>query len=309
VNVKGDTSLHIAVVDGHDSVAKILLAAKPTLALVANTEGANALHSAAMHGHHELARLLLIACPSSIDTVDYQGMTPLLHAGFGNDELMGLFLAANPKNLNALRYDSENILHCAVKEGREDYVDQLLAMEPDLIRSLTDRGDTPLHLAMSLDADEHKQLIEKLLTLYPQAVRVTNKSGQTPFHIAVKKQKDSLIDLLQWGLSFDEVASSFSRFYKSFSGRLKPLVEAQCTPLLGKDVMGTVFDYLGLGTVVKQPAPEKAIEWFKAVREGDVSTVSRLLAEEPRLIDTVHQGKRYNGYTALHIAARCDSWL
>jgi len=283
------------------------VAAKPTLALVTNTtEGANALHSAAMRGHHELARLLLIACPSSIDTVDYEGMTPLLHAsgnsssGFRNDKLMNPFLAANPKNLNAL--DRSGIFHRAVKAGREDYVEQLLVMKPDLIHSLTDGGDTPLHLAMDLDANKHKQLIEKLFALHPQAVRVTNKWSQTPFHLAVKKQKDSLMDLLQWGLSFDEVASSFSRFYESFSKRLKFLVEVQYTPLLGKDVMGTVFDYLGLGPVVKQPAPEKVKELLQAVREGDASTVSRLLAEEPMLIDT--QG-RDNSFTALHVAARC----
>jgi len=134
---------------------------------------------------------------------------------------------------------------------------------------------------------------------------VTNKSSQTPFHLAVKQNKDSLMDLLQWGLSFDEVASSFSRFYKSFSKRLKPLIEVQYTPLLGKDVMGTVFDYLGLGPVGKQPAPEKVQEWLiNAATEGNVSTVSRLLAEEPMLIDTVDQSNYTYGYTALHFAAR-----
>lgn len=217
---------------------------------------------------------------------------------------MGLFLAANPKNLNIPnRFFGQNIFHRTVEAGREDYVKQLLAMRPDLIRSLTDEGDTALHLAMKLDADKHKQLIGKLFTLHPQAVRVTNKWSQTPFHLAVKQNKDSLIDLLQWGLSFDEVADSFSRYYKSFSKRLKPLIEVQYTPLLGKDVMGAVLDYLGLGTVVKQPAPEKVQEWFNAAAEGDASTVSRLLAEEPMLIDTVYQSKQFNGYTALHFAA------
>jgi len=36
-------------------------------------------------------------------------------------------------------------------------MEQLLAMRPDLIRSWR---DIPLHLAMDLDADEHKQLID-----------------------------------------------------------------------------------------------------------------------------------------------------
>lgn len=258
---RGTTALHHAARYGHDLIAAHLLAESPKMADAIDQDGWDALRLAVSHGHDKVVAVLLAMSPKSIHAVNGIGKTALHYAArVGHDKVVAQLLDANPNLLNAVDFLGWTPLHCAALNGKDAVVEMLLAIKPEMIQSVAPRDDTVLHLA-SKSGSPSKQFYARLLALHPAALRATNSDSRIPFEIAVLYDNDCAIEVMQSQLVFDEIANAFKVHgqTKPFQERLRPILEQQCerlTKLLSRDVMGAVFEYLGLPSI-KRPQVAK----------------------------------------------------
>lgn len=242
--------LYEAAQRGDDKAIAQLLVENPLIANEVSVSGGTALHCAASYGHDKVVELLLAASPGLIDAVDSLGLTALHHAVIGRHcPAVAALLAVQSSSVDAVDLGGQTALHWAVASGLEPMVELLLARSALTVDS---SANTVLHVATGC---QHGRLLSRLLALSPEAVRAVNKHGETPFHLAVAADYTFAIDLLQWSLTFDEIVSAFTACEKSHIERLRPIVEEQCAGLkdvLHRDVVGTVFEYLGFNHTTKR---------------------------------------------------------
>jgi ankyrin repeat protein len=151
----GRSLLHVAVMEGHVGVARLLLEAAPQLAMLADSGGNTPLHRVAATGllgvHHQGLLQLLVAVPGAATALDSNGWSPL-------------FIAI----------ESE-CSHHGIKP--------LAMAAPDAVAWPDRSGFTPVHLAVGSE-----RILEVLLEVAPAqvAAAVTAVTGQqTPLQLAV----------------------------------------------------------------------------------------------------------------------------
>lgn len=91
-----------------------------------------------------------------------------------------------------------------------------------------------------------------------EASRAVNGNSETPFDRAVMFWNTPAIELLQWQLTYQEVASTYERF--ASLENLRPLIDKQCELLnlvLHQDVIATIYEFLGLQRVQRAIGGEK----------------------------------------------------
>lgn len=259
------TALHCAVEGGHAEVAGQLLALSPTSVHVPLDCGWTVLHSAAL-GRHALILSQLLAATEEGDFEELllrrcaknvfvkEGSTALhVAASSGARKVVARLLAACPTLVDILDEENQTCLHHAALGPDGSIVAMLLDFKPDLVHQVDAKGNTALH-SMVLEGQDSKklqrpELIERVWRMNPAALYAVNKDRDTPLHNAIVSFNEGAIDVLQWGLTFDQVASAYKKHARSYVGRLKPLVELQCEELfvmLIPDVVAVVFNYLGL---------------------------------------------------------------
>lgn len=250
VDVAGLTPLHHAALEGHGAALGVLLASKPEMLSVSDDEDRTVLHTAARKGHtHIVAQLLALNQPQLIHAADGMSRTALHHAAArGFDKVVDLLLAASPETINAVSGRGRNALHEATGNKQEAIVHILLEFSGSensgMVSAIDSDGYTVLHIAIEQQCS--LPLIARLLVVFPQALQVVSQRAETPFGIALRTNNEEVVELLQWRLTLDEVvqAAAVSRRLEDF----RPAVEGQCEGLLqalNKDVLGTVFEYLG----------------------------------------------------------------
>jgi len=250
----GDTPLHLAAFHGNESIVEILLAASPSVGLMGNLQGSTPLICACMSGDVGVAKLLLAACPAALNLVDRSQYTPLLHASFKRLCLVELLLSANPQNIETTDHWDRNVLHFMVCHGHGELVARILTMQPSLVRTRTDRLQTPLWLAVD---KEYNVLIEELFVRFPQAVHMADEAGVTPYHRAVQLKNTFAIELFSPKLTVDEMIRGYRKHHdKNSLGNkvercLRSVVVAQCAEALFAQLpsaMDIVCLYLGFGS-------------------------------------------------------------
>jgi len=167
-------------------------------------------------------------------------------------------------------------LHAATK--------QLLAAEPELIKVLDNDLNTAFTeavsgaghseeelLALGMTPEEVEEvdiygygsiirgkccheIVTLLYNLYPEAATLEVDISRSPFLCAVVYKNEFAMELLQWKLSFDDIVAACTHELArddppNYIERYQPIMETQCEALfalLGDDVMGIVFECLGL---------------------------------------------------------------
>jgi ankyrin repeat protein len=119
----GLTPLHLAVVNGHKDVAKLLLANKAAIN-VKSREGHTPLHLAARMGHKDVAELLLTG-KAEVNAKNIFGQTPLHDAARNGRKDMAELLLAHGAEVNAKDIFDETLLHLAVRSGYKDVAELL----------------------------------------------------------------------------------------------------------------------------------------------------------------------------------------
>lgn len=202
---EGDTALHAAIVNGHDSIVKFLVKKNANVNL-ANSIGATPLHLAIEENNIELVKFLLSNGADPLAT-DKLGLTPFhtLIRGKKNIEILKELykwtLGHEIKTKEGL-----TLLHYAAMMGRSEYVDHLIQLEPYNVNAKTPSGDTPLHYAI---ANGHIGIAKKLLAANANPY-AQNDSYQTPSAFAQVKDQAELRALVdndilkgqQWLIEF-----------------------------------------------------------------------------------------------------------
>lgn len=224
-------TLHFAAFGGNERIAAQLLTHRPAmLSAIESTEGWLPLHVAARAGRMRMVTLLLCHDPKAIDTTDRKGRTPMLVAG---------------------------------DYGQDQVVELLLALKPGLISGRDSTGNTVLHSLVRYRGWEppSKASITGVWSMDPEALQVKNAEGQTPFHVALGVRNKWATEVLQSKLSLDQLVAVYADCQVP-QERARPLVAEQCEEflfgLLSRDVVGTVYEYLGFERIkrVKRGAIE-----------------------------------------------------
>ncbi|CAJ1062648.1 B-cell lymphoma 3 protein homolog [Xyrichtys novacula] len=144
----GQTALHLCCEYAHHDCLSVVLpfSLSPICLEIRNFDGLSALHLAVLHGHEGLARMLIDA-GADINAMDVKsGQSPLMHAVESNNADMVHFLIERGSDVNGQSYSGNTALHSACGRGQVDTVRLLLKSGAD--SSLKNyHNDTPVMVA------------------------------------------------------------------------------------------------------------------------------------------------------------------
>ncbi|XP_034467329.1 B-cell lymphoma 3 protein homolog isoform X1 [Hippoglossus hippoglossus] len=129
----GQTALHLCCEYNQRECLSVVLSrsSSPMCLEIRNYEGLSPLHVAVLQGHKDLARMLLDA-GSDINAMDIKsGQSPLMHAVENNNADMVHFLIENGCDVNSQSYSGNTALHGACGRGQVDTVRLLLKSGAD----------------------------------------------------------------------------------------------------------------------------------------------------------------------------------
>ncbi|XP_042513011.1 ankyrin repeat-containing protein At5g02620-like [Macadamia integrifolia] len=182
----GRTALHVAVVEGHLDVVKLLLEKKGELFNNVDENGRTALHYAASKTWgHKIVQQLLRHDPSSVYQLDKDGLSPLHIAALESSiEVFRELVQRCLDSVELLDKKRRNVVHFAVMSKNLQkirYALQQLGLK-EIINQADDDGNTPFHHAA-------KQCSLVLMGHFSSNRRVdlnaTNNNGQTATDIFV----------------------------------------------------------------------------------------------------------------------------
>ncbi|KAA8523735.1 hypothetical protein F0562_010158 [Nyssa sinensis] len=208
-NLDGDTPLHVAARAGHFSILSFLIAEISSLSWIdienernrgieilrwRNRRNNTVLHEAVRNHHVAVVELLIKVDPELACSRNNAGESPLyLAARDGMVEIVNQILNQILRLAPSCAHggsDGQTALHAAIVGGRNDIMEMLLRVEPQLISESDDHGWTPLHCAASL-GDE--KTVGQLLELDITTVYILDKHGQSPLHVAASKGHTNVI--------------------------------------------------------------------------------------------------------------------
>ncbi|KAM6910437.1 B-cell lymphoma 3 protein homolog [Xenentodon cancila] len=144
----GQTAFHLCCEYDHSECLSVILSlcSSSTCLEIRNFEGLSPLHLAVMQGHKDLSKMLL-AAGADINAMDIKsGLSPLMHAVESNNADMVRFLIENACDVNSQSYSGNTALHIACGRGQVDIVRLLLKSGAD--SSLKNyHNDTPVMVA------------------------------------------------------------------------------------------------------------------------------------------------------------------
>ena len=277
------TPLHVAVVLGHTTMARLLLEHSADVdARDMNTM--TPLHAAVRSGRLDIAQLLL-SHGADVDALDRQGYPPLHEAVRSQKPDLVDLLLKGGANVNFRSNGSmynPTPLHGATSSGNLCIARLLLSHGAD-VNSLSPQGDTPLHRAVRLqkldlvelllkggadvnvrsrfdqtplhEAASHKKFdIAQLLLSYGADVNTLGHQGPTLLHKAIRSQKLDLVELLLQGGVDVNVRSMFNptQLHEAASSGNPDIVRL----LLSHGASVNTFDYFGDSPLHKALQPE-----------------------------------------------------
>ena len=181
-DIDGNTPLHLGVAAGNTNIVSYLVSAGSE-SNICNVQGNNPLTLAARCGKNDIVELLM---NSGVESNEAQIGALRAAIVAGHVDTMTLLLRLGvPVNIG----DKEMPIHVASRLGRKEMFILLLQYGASLT-SLTDTGDTALHLASEAG---HLNLVKYLVELDRGRMYSLNLENETPLHLAVRNGKDYLV--------------------------------------------------------------------------------------------------------------------
>ncbi|MBE9123192.1 ankyrin repeat domain-containing protein [Tychonema sp. LEGE 07199] len=185
----GDTPLHLAVDQGSQDIAELLIA-NGARVNVRNENGQTPLYRAIAIGHNEIAALL-INNGTDVNNIDGSGTTPLHKAAhYGTVKILKLLIAKGAE-INIQDNQTKTPLDIAVDLKLQDTVALLISKNPD-VNSEDKEGRTLLHIAVDFKLEN----VAKKLIAKGAFVNAKNNLLQTPLHLAVAQGSQDIAELL-----------------------------------------------------------------------------------------------------------------
>ncbi|XP_069559987.1 B-cell lymphoma 3 protein homolog [Brachyistius frenatus] len=187
----GQTTLHLCCeYDQRDCLSVVLsLSSSSTCLEIRNYEGLSPLHLAVLQGHKDLARMLLDA-GADINAMDVKsGQSPLMHAVESNNSDMVHFLIETGCDVNSQSYSGNTALHSACGRGHVDTVRLLLKSGADSSLK-NNHNDTPVMVAKNKKIAEvlrgrgSKQIRvqDHYVSVSPHGSNLTESGSPSPSH-------------------------------------------------------------------------------------------------------------------------------
>ena len=151
--------------------------------------GYTALHIAASNGHVAAVKVLL-AESALADQVGHMGRTPLLLSVLSGKKATFQVLLDHGVSMDDRDTEGHNVVHCAMFVPDILVLQQVLVVAKDakLLNARNLDGDTPLHLSLFRDLEEHTRLMIE----YGAEVDIENNDGLTAVQIMRRKRLDLL---------------------------------------------------------------------------------------------------------------------
>ncbi len=174
-----DTLLHIAALNGHIDVAKLLLSLKAKVN-ARGDGGWTPLHSAAHGGNSDVAKLLLDQ-KAGVNPKDNNGRTPLHVTTAANKVAMARLLLSHHADVKAETDEGKTPLYLAVEFGRKEITLLLIKHKANVNKAELYYDWTPLHRAAF---EGHKE-IAALLIANKANINAKDQNNCTPLRGAV----------------------------------------------------------------------------------------------------------------------------
>lgn len=177
----------------------------------------------------------LINSGAKVDTIDFEGQTPLHYAAEHSDDsdVVKELLNKNA-DVNIIDKQGKTPLHYATEECKTEVVKELLVANADM--NIADKQDkTPLHYATE---NCKVKIINYLLEKKVAKTDLIDKFGKTPLNYAHKRGSKRIIDLFN---SYTEsgTKSSSSRRYTSIPLTKKKIVKPKPKPTIKRKIYRT----------------------------------------------------------------------
>ena len=145
-----------------------------------DSRGNTLLHIAIMQGYEDVVAFLL-SQGAPVLALNDKGCIPL-HMTYGSERMIGMLLQAGCSVDEPNQTQSgDTLLHTAVADGDLGLISFLLS-KGAAVNAVNDHGETPLHLAV----DEGEEVILKMLLKYGANPVAVDGLGITPLHRAAK---------------------------------------------------------------------------------------------------------------------------
>jgi ankyrin repeat protein len=190
-STKGVTSLHLAAFFGVNDAVKAFWIVSPHSK---DWNGRTPLHIATMEGHEAIVRLLLEIGQVDIDSKDNDRQSPLWWAIYkGHEAIVKLLLQTGQVDIDLKDKYDRTPLYIAAMEGHEAIVRLLLETGQVDIDSKDIDRQSPLWWAAYKG---HEAIVKLLLETGQVDIDSKDRNGRTPLHIAAMEGHEAIVKLL-----------------------------------------------------------------------------------------------------------------
>nr|XP_055046909.1 ankyrin repeat domain-containing protein 16 [Misgurnus anguillicaudatus] len=278
----GDTFLHYAARYGHLDILRYLVEELNMNIEVYNNDYKRALHEASSMSHYESVRYL-IARGAKIDSLKKADWTPLMMACTRrNLDVISELLdhGADPVVQNK---DGWNSFHIACREGDPVIIQHLLLAKPEVWKTKSKTGRTPLHTAALHGCEDAVKILLERCSYEPDE---KDSCGVTPFMDAIRNGHIAIAKLL---LENHKASASAVDVLGT-----QPLHQASVTAQ--DDALSFLVRNLGIDVNTRATKLELTALHY-AAKEGHTDTIKHLLGLGADL-----HARDTKGRSALHMA-------
>ncbi|XP_056311074.1 ankyrin repeat domain-containing protein 16 [Danio aesculapii] len=278
----GDTVLHYAARHGHVDILRYLVEELNMDIEVYNSDYKRALHEASSMGHYECVRFL-IGRGAKVDSLKKADWTPLMMACTRrNLEVIQELLdyGAEPMLQNK---DGWSSFHIACREGDPAIINHLLLAKPEIWKTKSKTGRTPLHTAAMHGCEDAVKILLRSCCYEPDE---KDSCGVTPFMDAIRNGHIAVAKLL---LEDHQASPSAVDILGA-----QPIHQASVTAQ--EEALSFLVHHLGMDINSRATKLELTALHY-AAKEGHTSTIKTLLALGANL-----HARDAKGRSALHMA-------
>ncbi|KTG47059.1 hypothetical protein cypCar_00002259 [Cyprinus carpio] len=188
----GDTLLHYAARHGHVDILRYLVEELNMDIEVYNNDYKRALHEASSMSQYECVRYL-IARGAKIDSLKKADWTPLMMACTRRNLDVILELLNHGADPVLQNKDGWNSFHIACREGDPAIIHHLLLAKPEVWKTKSKTGRTPLHTAALHGCEDAVKVLLQSCSYEPEG---KDSCGVTPFMDAIRNGHIAIAKLL-----------------------------------------------------------------------------------------------------------------